>query len=183
MLDIIGAAVIVGLLFLTIFAVDNNVTTFAKKNHLDLIGEESLAQMISQLDWDLRKMGYRVSRPDCTVIAFDSNMVKFRSDIDNNGVMDIVEYYVGAAGQMGTTQNPRDFILYRKVGNQTSGAALGVTRFKLQFYKYNNAPANNPSEVSSVEILLRVESPFPVDTTYSWTSVKGRLHPRNLQRL
>jgi hypothetical protein len=182
LLDIIGAVIICGLLMLTIFAVNGNVSSFTMKNQMDLVSEESLTTMANMLDSDLRKIGYGVSTPWTAIAVCDQTHLSFYSDINNDGGIELVQYSIGTTSQMGKTLNPRDFKLIRQVGNQTISAALGLTTFRFKYYGAwgDSLTSPSPGTVKSIEVSLRAEGAFPVDTTYAWTTLVDRIYPMNL---
>jgi hypothetical protein len=186
LIDIIGAVIICGLLMLTIFAVNGNVSSFTLKNQMDLVSEENLSTMATMIDSDLRKIGYGWGNPSTAIIpgSCDSTRISFRSDIDNNGAVEIVSYSIGTTSQLGATLNPRDFKLIRQAGNQQTSAALGLTTFRLKYYNALGQLLSYPittSLVKGIEVSLKAEGTFPVDTSYAWTTVVDRVYPINLR--
>ena len=180
-LDIAGSAIIAGLLLLAVLSSYTNVNQYAIQNSMDLSVQGNLSEWLQIVQHDFRKIGYRVGNPAWAIQSCDTSSISFVSDIDNNGVLDSVTYYLGLPDQVSGTQNPRDRALYRVVGGQQTGGALGITDFQLRYYDDSGNITWTPSDVKAVEIFIQVESSFPLDTTYAWSSWRGVIYPLNLQ--
>jgi hypothetical protein len=180
-LDIVGSVIIAGLLLLAVLSSYSNVSQYALLNSMDLTVQENLSEWLQIVQHDFRKIGYRVANPAWAIQDCDSSSISFVADIDNNGVVDSVSYYLGLPSQVPGTQNPRDRALYRVVSGQQTGGALGLTDFQLRYYDSTGNLTWTPSAVKAVEIFIQVESPFPLDTTYVWSSWRGLIYPLNLQ--
>jgi hypothetical protein len=120
-------------------------------------------------------------------VTADSSEIKFLTDLDLNGEMDSIRYYLGPASELTGTPNPRDRLLYRIENNEMPAASnLGVTRFYLVYYDALGgvipSPVATPGLISSLEINLTVESVAAYNQEYSsafWRQI--RLAARNLR--
>jgi hypothetical protein len=180
-LDIAGSFIIGGLLLLAVLNSYTNVNQYALESSMDLSVQGNLSEWVQIVQHDFRKIGYRVGNPGWAIQTCDSTSIIFKADIDNNGVVDSVTYYLGLPNQVSGTENPRDRALYRVVDGQQTGGALGLTDFQLRYYDMTGNVTWTPSAVKAVEIFMQVESPFPLDTTYVWSSWRGMIYPLNLQ--
>jgi hypothetical protein len=180
-LDIAGSVIICGLLLLAVLNSYSNVNQYTLQNSMDLSVQENLLEWQEIVQHDFRKIGYRVANPAWAIQHCDSTSVSFVSDIDNNGVVDSVSYFLGSRDQGSGTQNPRDRALYRVVSGQQTGGVLGLTDFHLKYYDSQGKNTTAPSAVKSIEVFIQVESPFPLDTTYIRSYYKGLIYPLNLQ--
>src|SRR6185503_5684652 len=94
MLDVIGAALLVGMLMITILNVNVNMTVETYKSASEFHTQTEMIQLARILEFDLYKMGYNVTKP-CIVTA-DSTHLKFRAILqDIAGHRDSVEYLLG----------------------------------------------------------------------------------------
>ncbi len=191
-LDILASVIMGGLLLTTVLRLSDSA---AEKNY-NYSGELSLQQnlvTIAQImEYDFRKMGYCKiweNFPDPTkAIAYaDTSSIKFYADIDNDGNIDSVSYYLGPVSELSGTPNPRDRFLYRVVNIEApSGVNLGVTQFHLVYFDALGDtlswPITQPSLINSYEINIRVESVYAYEEKYSsafWRQI--RLVARNLR--
>ena len=141
--------------------------------------QENLTELVDEIEYDFRKIGYNVPVSLPSVIAFDTSSISFRSDLDNNGSVEIVVYQLSQPNVTGT-MNPRDRVLTRSVNGQAVGGSLGIVNFQIIVYDDTGAITTIPAMVKSIEYLLRVESPFPIDTTYANSTWTAHIHPKNL---
>jgi type II secretory pathway component PulJ len=200
-LDIITSVVISGFLLLTALRLNDqaNETNILYNSNLTL--QQNMTAVTGILEHDFRRIGYcsdykKIPDPAEAIRYADSSAIRFWLDIDNNGSVDSLEYYVGPTSEMSSTINPRDRVLYRKVNNQTpQRLEMGVTEFRFKFFNALGDtllfPISNPREIHSMEIAVQIESfaPFAVRYTASndtladfqmyWRQI--RLAARNLR--
>ncbi len=98
--------------------------------------------------------------------------IRFRSDIDNNGTIDTISYFVSDTSALSNTPNPRDMLLFRRINSDFPFIlANNVTRFKLTYLdtKMNEVtpPVGLNTPVNFIRIEIRVEDPFAYDNQYS----------------
>ncbi len=156
--------------------------------------EESLFANLSQkevnsianiIEHDFYKLGYKASGNK--IISADSSSIKFLGDVSGNGLPDSVYYYTGSTGELASTQNPFDRILYRKVDNEPALNIGKVTKFQISYYdsiskKFSEASlssAANLAKIRTLSIYLKVESGEPIDSVYYGAEWKRRIIPKN----
>ncbi len=91
-LDIIGSFIIGGFLLLIALTMLDTNTKHFYANGDDLIVQQNLTAITRTLEFDLKKMGYGIPEWNNIVITADSTDLKFRSDINRNGVIDTVQW-------------------------------------------------------------------------------------------
>lgn len=191
-LDILGSTIIGGILMMSLFringsAVENNYTGTG-----ELIAQQNLATVVQVLENDFRKIGYcaewkKIPVPTESILAADSNRIQFLTDVDSDGNVDTMLYYLGPTSELSQSPNPRDRFLYRVVNNEAPvGINLGVTQFHMTFYdalgNKINFPIATPGEIFTMQIDLTVEDVAAYDEKYStafWRQI--RLAARNLR--
>jgi hypothetical protein len=144
------------------------------------------------LEHDFRKIGYckdwtKIPDPTKAILFADTSSIKFLTDINNNGSVDTLYYYLGPTSELSNTPNPRDRLLYRVVNGETPKSSnVGITKFYLTYYDtFGNVlatPVAIPGQIQKMQIDLQVENPEPIDSTYVvafWRQL--RLTARNLQ--
>jgi len=191
-LDILGSTIIGGILMMNLFqisgsAVENNYT-----GNGELIAQQNLATVVQVLEHDFRKIGYcadwkKIPVPTESILAADSNSIQFLTDVDSDGNVDSLLYYLGPTSELSQTPNPRDAFLYSVINNETPvGINLGVTQFHMTFYdalgNKLNFPIATPGEIFTMQIDLSVENVAAYNEQYStafWRQI--RLAARNLR--
>jgi hypothetical protein len=180
LLDMVGSFVIGGMLLMMILNVNANYSEQTTENQLQLIVQENLAELVSEIEFDFRKIGYHVNNPALAITQADTSSITFWGDVDNNGTVDQVRYWLGPLGEVYGTVNPRDRMFHRSVNGQTISSSLGVVNFRLRFYDVGGASTNNLTLVKRIDYYLLVENAFPVDTVYARAAWNGTIRPKNL---
>jgi hypothetical protein len=164
LLDVVGSFILAGFVMLMGLRLNANVANSNDSYKADVIVQESLVSLVQAIEFDFRKMGYGVEDPTTVIRRADSTHITFLSDVDNNGVVDTVEWYLG--GPIRSTPNPNDKALYRRVGKPTGssliGSLPGVTKFTMKYLDQEGQLAALLSQIWIVETTLRVESPWKV---------------------
>jgi len=163
MLDMVGSFIIGGLLMMMILNVNANFNMMSYEDRLDLMVQENLAELIEEIEFDFRKIGYGVQNPSLAIISADTSSISFWADLDNDGALDQVSYTLGPTSD----------------GVQVGGS-LGVVDFQLTLYDISGSQTTDPTLVKSLDYYLLLESPFPTDTTYARSAWTGTVHPKNL---
>lgn len=166
-IDILGSIVVGGFLLLLLARIDDQSVKNIYNNSEELILQQNLATLSSIIENDFRRIGYcknynLIPKTDFIVSATDSS-ISFKTDVYDQGVVDILKYYIGPASELASSPNPRDRFLYRVVNNDTPvGVNLGVTQFRLVYFDvYGDTlhfPITDRSLISSMEINLGVEN-------------------------
>lgn len=173
-LDILGSTLIGGMLLLILFRINDAAV---ENNYMyggELVVQQNLVAIVELLEFDFRKIGYcedweKLSNPLTYIISADSNSIKFRTDVDSDGIVDSMTYYTGPTSELTSTPNPRDRFLYRVVNDETPvGTNLGVTQFNLVYYdalgNKLTSPVASPDLIQMIEINIRVEDVYGYDT-------------------
>jgi hypothetical protein len=190
-LDILGSMVIGSILMLSIFRVSNASTEDLYRGTGNLTAQTNLATVVQILENDFRKIGYcsdwtQIPIPTEAILYADSCSLRYLTDVDNNGLIDTMYYYMDYSTDIPETPNPRDRFLYRVVNNETPvGVNLGLTQFNMEFYNALgtklNFPIADPREIYSMQIDISVEDVAAYDEKYQtvfWRQI--RMAARNL---
>lgn len=191
-LDILASIVMGGILLTTVLRLSDSSAEKTYNYSGELSLQQNLATIAQVIEYDFRKMGYCANwqnfpDPSKAIAQADSSSIKFYSDIDNDGDIDSIRYYLGLTSELTSTPNPRDRLLYRVVNTSTpTEVNLGITQFYLIYFDALgdtvDLPITNPGIISSYEINVRVESVYAYDEQYSsayWRQI--RLVARNLK--
>ena len=131
-LDIAGSFVIGGIIILTFANLNLSISAGASENLFSGIVQGGLTSAADLIEYDFYKIGYRCS--GSIIEIADSNEIKFYSDIDNDGVSDEINYFLGGAESFTETSNPNDFLLTREKNKENPAASIPVVDFKLTYY-------------------------------------------------
>jgi len=177
MLDIVGSFIVGGIVFLMAMRLNAAAIETSTVYHGELKLQRNLTALVGVMENDFRKIGYcadhrKIPEPARANLLADSTRYKFLTDLESDGSLDSVFYYVGGPSELSDTPNPRDCYLYRVVNDGTpEGWNLGVTRFR---FRYFNAlgdtltfPIGEPREVYSMEISIAMETADPIDQKYT----------------
>jgi hypothetical protein len=163
--DLIGSFIIGGMLLVNILTMQGNANDQSSLYSVTRIAQKNLVTSAEIIENDFRKMGYGVPDPTKCIYEADTSRIVFFSDIDRNGSIDTVKYYLGPTSELAGTPNPRDRFLYRVINSETPKSSnLGITRFFLQYYDQDMNPVvGNVNAIRIIEITLCIESPFPIE--------------------
>ena len=178
-IELAGSFIIGGMILLSIFSLNADIMQTATMNNLGTNAQKNVTTIVSILEYDFRKMGYRV--PSGSAITGMSNStIDFLGDVDNDGSFDNVSFYLGPTSEPSETENPNDRYLYRKVNGTANDVALGITSWELTYYDISGSITDTPANVRSIRISFTVETIIPFDTTYGSARWEGRFVPKNL---
>lgn len=219
LLDIAGSVIVGGILLLTLFRMNDNATQNTYNFSGELTLQENLVATVEVLEYDFRKIGYcenpmNLPFPEKDAILYaDTSEVIFLTDLmippyddpQGDGIVDTVRYYLGPASELTSTPNPNDRPLYRVVNNIPTSVNLGVTKFRIRYFrdssnatgsvtlaeiKENDLPkvwnAGTPTGITAMQIDIKVENTSAYDPNNNpyrhafWSQV--RLSSRNLRR-
>jgi hypothetical protein len=185
--DIIGSIIIGGIILLMLLSFNSSVMEGSAIQTFNTIVQSNMTSVTDLIEYDFRKMGYRVGSVfDSAIVYADSAKIVMKGDIDNNGTVEKVTYYLDVAATSGHV-NPRSRILYRQVnGGAAQRINLGITRFRMKYYDVNDAliaqnPVQNPSRIRAIRLAINMESTSPYDTTYAGSTWERTITPKNLK--
>jgi hypothetical protein len=153
LLDLVGSVIIAGILFLLILKLNiySHNANYYSDNELRL--QQNVKTLAEVINYDLRKIGYNHSGTD--IIIAQPHHIKFYADMDapgtyGNGIVDLVEYYLGDSTEATGTANLRDKVLYRVINNTDTlgGPTLGLVDLK---FSYLDAQGMNTSDLANIK--------------------------------
>jgi hypothetical protein len=185
-LDIIGAAVLGGLVILLTVAVNLQITTSASESFNSTLTQRDAVVSSEILEFDLYKMGYRVS--GAKIAIADSNEVKYHADLNNDGTADTIHYFLGTTSDMSSTMNPDDRPLYRALNSDAPYISSVVTDFEVAYLDaagnqldYDSlSSAVQRSNIRGIQTRLEFESSHPIDGDYQTVQLERLIRPKNL---
>jgi len=191
-IDIIGSIIIGGFLMTIVFRLSDAAIEKTYNNSGELALQQNLTTVAQIIEYDFRKIGYcsdwnKLPDPSKAIVYADTSEIKFLTDIEPDGILDSLHYYLGPKSELLETENPRDRILYRVVNDNTPVQSnLGITEFYMIYYDALGDtiyfPIDNYGLIGSIEINVTVENVAAYDTSYSrayWRQI--RMVARNLK--
>jgi len=194
LIDIMGATIIGGILLIMVNSLNERAVESNIIYGADKLLQLEVVQLADLIEKDFRKIGYcedpsKISDSTNLIISADTSQIKFITDLNRDGNLDTLEYFVSDTSALSHTKNPRDRILYRKFNDYPNQETLivssNITHFYLRYYDALNAeltsPVTSPGLIAYMEISFKVEDSEAYDEQYSeayWQQV--RLTSRNL---
>jgi hypothetical protein len=218
LIDVVGSVIVGGFLLTMIFRMNDAATMNTYNFSGELIVQENLVATVEVLEYDFRKIGYcenplALPKPEENAILYaDTSEIIFLTDIlvgpnylIGDGVLDTMHYYVGPTSELLGTPNPNDRMLYRGVNGNAKGVNLGVTYFKIRYFRDSLTEAGSttlaeilpsslpmvyvegtPTGITAMQIDIQVENTASYDPENNpfrqafWRQI--RLSSRNLNR-
>lgn len=172
--------VVGGVLLLSIFGFQASTTESAAQLNLNLMAQANSSPVGDILEADLRTAGYGVS-DSIKVTRPDSNSITFKTDINDNGVVDSVRYYV-STGVSGLYKNTNVRTLYRRVNNGNPLVISdGVSGFTLLYYDASGSLTNIAKNIRSLKVCLEMQNTFGVNNEFAGTYWERVIKPKNLR--
>jgi hypothetical protein len=185
LLDIFGSVIIAGIVFMLIMKLNlfSSQVSYSSDSELKVIqNTKTLAEII---DYDIRKVGYRVSG-NAIKTAGPKDFV-FNADIDRDGTVDEIEYSVSEPKDVPGTENTKDIILYRRVNSDIiGGPSLGLVDIKFSYLDSAYTETATISKIRYIKTEMWVEGTeatpdaFSDNSSYSKTYWEFTINPRNL---
>ena len=188
-MDMIGSAILFGILTLTVIRVQGNLNTTMMENTLNLNTQSYAVVMAREIEHDLTKAGYGVTGPK--IFTADSTELAFIGALTYGGALDSIAYSIGDPDTL--SSNPHDFVFIRTA--RSRGALpirCGMTDFKISYFDSLNAPMATPigparrAAIRGINIKFRLESldavtdPLTGTTNFFAVSWEKLIYPRNL---
>ncbi len=182
-LQLIGSIVIAGIFMIGLMNFYGGVLDFTNQGLFDVLTQETTASLMEIVEHDFNRMGAGLASPALAIVSYDTSDITFLGDIDADGSVDSVRYFVSGPDQATATPNPNDVILFRRVnGVNTIDWPTGVVAFRVELHDETGNPTANPLEARMVDIALVVESTFPYNERYARAFWEKRITPVNLFR-
>jgi type II secretory pathway component PulJ len=170
-IDIVASIIIGGMMLGIILKLNGTAAQNVYLNSGEVICQQNLVVQAQILETDFRRIGYcsdytNIQDVSKAIISADTSSIKFVADIDQNGVMDTINYYIGPASALIATANPRDKILYRVVNSVIpTGSDAGITRFYLVYFDVNGDTISSPVSAANLPLITDIELNMNIENT------------------
>jgi len=176
MMDMIGSFFVAGTLLLMGLQMNASANEASVVYSGNGILQRNITTLVDIMETDFRRIGYckdwtKIPDPSQSVRIAGSTKLRFLTDVENDGTLDSITYYLGPVSELAATPNPTDRYLYRQVNNGAPFPMnLGVTQFSLKYYDTDNDtipfPITDPRKICYMEIFVAVASAFPREQQY-----------------
>lgn len=197
LLDVIGSVLIFGIVMLmalqlNVFTLEKNTqAAFRSMNQETITGSESFVGLGGTLESDLVKIGGGDIISPSIMIA-DSTQLNFRADIDGNGTVDSVRYYITTPGSIPPGGNPNLKYFYRRQNTESGNAGwVGVSSLNFAYLDGMGRTISTPvlagalSSIRSVRVKLMVEGKTRLktdtDTSFAASYWETLISPVNIK--
>lgn len=178
-IDLVGAILIGGMVLLLTVNLNTTSTQYKFASDYELRLQQNAKTLAEIINSDMRKIGYK--KTGGAFISALENKLSFYSDIDSNGVQDIVTYCLSDSTKALFSENPRDKILYRVINTDTlGGPSLGLTNLKFSFKNKNGLTTTYLDSIKYVKIEIWVETTERINNQYPFTYWEMTINPRNI---
>ena len=189
-LDLIGSFIIGGTLLLAVLNLNATLVDSSYQSTLDLMVQQNLNVLGELIRYDFCKIGFGVTDPTTAILLADPAEITFQTDIDRDGDVDTLRYYISEPAAATSTLNPEDRLLYRVInGAPAEGDAWGVTEFQLRYLDADGSETGDLGSIKAVEVSLTLQGVYPYGKIvvegvekdrYSQTAWETTFWPRSL---
>jgi len=162
-LDLVGSAVIGGILLLTLLGFSASNQQAKQEYQAEMLSQENIISVADALEEDLRQAGYCKNKNAMSVpviVSAGSDYIAFKTDVptqssrEGDGNIDTISYKI-----IGTSvPNSNERKLMRKVN---SGELLpfsrDITQFDIKYYRYDGDTLSRPVATAQLKEITRIE--------------------------
>lgn len=189
--------IIAGILLLSILSMNRNISQSSQELTMRQVTQMHTGTVSQILEKDIPNIGYQqngtISSP---ITDADSDFIQFKSDIDNDGSVETIEWKFTDTDV--SSSNPNDKVLIRRVDGKESKFKTGITKFEITYLNKDRSEIS-PSLLSNllggaqaerdkirfIEINFTVESKEkigrPGNADYTKSTWEKQYTPQNLR--
>ena len=188
LLDILGATIIGGLIYLLLFQVNARISANSSEILIGTFSSRNAVDAGNLLDYDISKVGYRVASD--VITKAEEHKIEFWSDLYDTDSTIKVYYFLGNTSELTGTTNPNDRPLYRQVTGGDTLMVSVVTDFSITYFDsahnvigYGSLSSQTQrNKIRGTELYCRFESTDPSEGEYPFIEFKRTIFPKNLGR-
>ncbi len=193
LIDVLGSVIVSSFVILMLVGFNIQMSTFSYDMFSSTLTQGNAVVTGQILEYDLYKIGYRASGQK---ISFaDSTKVVYSTDLENNGSLDSVCYYIGTIENLSSTPNPIDRPLYRSQNGQSPIQIAAISNLKdstnsiIPYFSYLDSAGVqivNPNTVAlrknirTIKVAMRLQAPEAIEGIYQGVDWERTIRPKNL---
>ncbi|NLT51093.1 MAG: hypothetical protein GXX85_09275 [Ignavibacteria bacterium] len=188
LIDVLGSVIVSSFVILMLVGFNVQMSTFSYDMFSSTLTQGNAVVTGQILEYDLYKIGYRASGQK---ISFaDSTKIIYSTDLENNGSLDSVCYYIGTIENLSNTSNPIDRPLYRSQNGQSPIQIAAVSRLEhTTYFTYlDSAGVKIPSpntvdlrkKIRTIKVGMRLQAAEAVEGIYQGVDWERTIRPKNL---
>ncbi len=178
-LDYIGSVALGGMIFLTLINFYGSMNSSHEEQMMANIVQEEYNSATEVIAYDFRKIGFG-SSDTAKVKTADTTRVDFVGDVDANGAVDQVSYYLSNTPPAGAANQKRR-TLYRQVNGVSLPLLTNVTAFRLKYYDTNGSQTSVLKNIRSLSVAMTLEADVAYNNVYPGISWERNFTPYNLR--
>jgi len=189
--DILGSMIIGGIILLMLLSFNSSVMEGSALQTFNSVVQSNMTSLTDMVEFEFRKMGYRVgSVYDSSIVSADSNGITFKADLDNDGIVETIEYDYNAKAKPGKGALRGIPLTRRAYKGMAKGPKqqinMGLMRFHLAYYDVNDKliqenPVKIPSLIRTIRLAINMESTSAYDGKYAGATWERTITPKNLK--
>jgi hypothetical protein len=179
--ELVGSFIIGGLFLLSILGFQDMISETNYQNTLNIIAQQSATEVVSFLQYDLRKIGYRVSVSVDAITTFNDSVLTFLADIDQDWTVETVTYRLGSPSLSVASDNPHDRRLIRSVDGSNEDVASGVTTLEFRYFDGEGNETALASDIRIIQVSFNIQTTYGFNGFFGRAAYQGRFVPENLK--
>lgn len=172
LLDIVLAFTFGGIMLIIILSANDIASTQTAVLNGDMLVQQMLVSSTQILEGEFRNMGFGVHIDSAAIRFARDTAITFFSDIDRNGSIDTVRYYLGPLSDLAETQNDSDRLLYRKINSSPAYSIGAVTRFTLSYFTQGQIDTLIPPRPGQPNWIVKRPSGTATENPFDYRQIK-----------
>jgi Tfp pilus assembly protein PilW len=178
-LDYIGSVVLGGIVFLALLNFYGSMNSSNEEQMMASIVQEDYTSATEVIAYDFRKIGFG-STDSVKVTEADTARIDFKGDVDANGAVDAVSYYLSNTPPSGAANTKRR-TLYREVNGVAVPLLSNVTKLNLRYFDAAGAQTATLKNIKSLSVSMTLEADVAYNNVYPGISWERNFTPYNLR--
>ena len=132
--NLITSYVVGGLVLISFLVMNANLSQSSNSLTMRQLTQNNSTSTKEIFYHDLLKIGYQPlkSTEDPISVAAD-DQITFQSDLDNDGSLETVEWFLDQESPLNSTENPHDYALARSINGARYDINLGITELRFTY--------------------------------------------------
>ena len=123
---------------------------FNRSQVINEFTESTITNVTDIMDYDFSKIGYRVST-NPKICSIDNSSIAFLADLDNNGSIDSVKYFIRVTGGI-------QYLVRRTTISSVQESQVAINNFEIQGYDSLNNSTFTISGIRSIDVQVVVDN-------------------------